>query len=300
MTTMAAAGGLRPGLQIWLETGLVGLLCLMLYLGTAASAETVFFNKFGHCMHQGNPFDVDNDVYTLKSTGGSDAYETSLCKMTFQSSSDERLCLIFYRFQFDTCGVTLKIYESQTASGKNLETLSCLDPKPSEKICTQSPYVTVVLKKETLNNNQGYMFEIDVLKESDIDLSDDAQRRRNGAFESNEYNRESIGKTREKTSAKTSSTLIILVACVLGVIVVIAAISTIALYFCRRKRGSIIVGEATPPDMKEETTGNTLMPSAPLMEDPPPYVDPPPYEEEFHGGRGTSVVYENASMLANR
>ncbi|KAK3792960.1 hypothetical protein RRG08_060655 [Elysia crispata] len=292
---MLVRGSLSPELLARLGTHLLGLLCLMRLLGAVTSSETVFFNRYGHCARQGRPFDLDDDVYILKSTGGADAYETKVCEMTFKTSSDDGLCLVFNHFQFDRCDVTLKIYDSKTASGKTWETLGCHDQK-SGKMCTPNRYVTIVLTKEVLTENSGYIFDIALVKDGDMELLKDAHRTGDSAFDINEHERVHMGKSREKTTGKTS-TAVAVVACALGAIVVMAALAAVALHFCKRQRGSIIVGEATLADQKDDHTENIRMASAPPMEDPPPYVHPPPYQEEFPTGSGTDVLYENAPML---
>ncbi|GFS02141.1 hypothetical protein ElyMa_006438200, partial [Elysia marginata] len=243
---MVLTSGCLTNSHIWLETVLVGFLCLQLFPDSVDADKDVFFNKYGHCS-QGTPFDLDAERITLKSMGGNDAYETLTCSVTLHSSSDDGLCLYFKSLDIKSCDVTLKIYASKSASGRTLRTVSCGDTNPGPT-CTDAKYFSVLLVKRQLNKNTGYNFEIGFTNGGGEFLSGDSHSTENGESETQESGYENLGRSREKGGG--SFNLVVIVVCVLGVIVVVPAITAVALYHCRRQRG-VYTGETSSKDEED-------------------------------------------------
>ncbi|GFO44546.1 hypothetical protein PoB_007105100 [Plakobranchus ocellatus] len=271
---------------------LFGLFWLKCCIIIAISGETVYFDKYGHCQRSGRPFDLEDDDYRLKSTGGDDAHESLNCEMTFRGPSDSGVCLTFQHFEISHCGVNVKIYTSRTASGTVWRTLSCHSRKPSQ-MCTTGNYVTVKVSKAMLTHNEGYEFEIEV----------------------------------EKSNAVTADKVLfasigVFIGIVLGVVLLIAIVAGLVLYCCcyHKQRGlHDDYDEVAGPEkgdhhlcLRERSREESLtQPSAPPVDDawiqsdeslrmisnhqqnahelPPPYVPPPPYYEDgYHIGRSSA------------
>ncbi|KAK6177104.1 hypothetical protein SNE40_015276 [Patella caerulea] len=248
---MADNGWFYPGLKI--------ICFLTSFIFTVIDAESVYMDKWGHCT--GNAISVDGDVYTLFSTGGGFNHESLICEITFKARHDKSLCLTFKTFSIDDCGVTLKIFERSTASGKNRDMFGCNDRKPN-RICTTERYFTVKLEKAALNNNQNYEFQIDV-QESDSFTGEDVVITSIGVF----------------------------VGIIVTVMIIILVIAVLVIYCCckkmRHSAGANIVynpaNTAPPPQYP-------VQPSAPPLHDHPdshqpnnvnvpPYTPPPPYSQ---------------------
>ncbi|GFS02147.1 hypothetical protein ElyMa_006438500 [Elysia marginata] len=271
-------------------TIVLGFLWLKSFLLTTTARETVYFDKYGHCQRLWKPFDLDDDEYTLKSTGGDDAHESMNCAMSFRAPADYVICLTFEEFEISRCDVSFKIYDSKSAE-EPWRTLTCSDSNPSQ-MCVSSNYVIIKVSKDRLTQNQGYEFEIKVDKSDGVS--------------GDQVLFASIG---------------IFVGIVLGVVVLIAILAGVVLYCCylqnRRDgksgeaRGSDRTGGQRPENQGQAET--LIEPSAPPADDayrlnddarvlshnqqvtqdpPPPYVPPPPYEEEYLTGNRIAAPSE--------
>ncbi|KAK3792954.1 hypothetical protein RRG08_060649 [Elysia crispata] len=274
------------GAQVLSKVICVVLTLLWLKLPTA-SCETVYFDKYGHCQRSWKPFDLDDDVYTLKSTGGNDAYNSMKCSMTFRAPPDYGVCLTFEDFDIKRCDVTVEIYNSKSDTETAWRTLSCFENVPSP-MCTSSRYVTVKVSKARFAHYDGYEFEIEVEKSNSVS--------------GDRVLFASIG---------------IFVGIVLGVVAFIAILAGVVLYCCylqtRRQanpaqaRGSekgagqssedrcqqetLIEPSAPPVDevyRPNQETGVLPLDHHPAQDLPPPYVLPPPYEEQCSAGRSSA------------
>lgn len=271
----------KPEVDSKARAVILSFLCLKSFSFASASSETVYFDKYGHCQRWWKPFDLDDDVYTLKSTGGDDAHESLNCAMSFQAPTNNAICLTFKDFEISRCDVSLNIYDSKTGEN-SWRSFTCRDGKPSP-MCIGSSFIRVKVSKDRLTQNQGYEFEIKLEKSDGVS--------------GDEVLFASIG---------------IFVGIVLGVVVLIAILAGVVLYCCylqNRREGK--PGEAR---QSERTTGQSLEdrgqaetliePTAPPVDEayrtvqhgaqgptqdlPPPYQLPPPYEEECPTGKASS------------
>lgn len=299
----------KPEVDSKARAVILSFLCLKSFSFASASSETVYFDKYGHCQRWWKPFDLDDDVYTLKSTGGDDAHESLNCAMSFQAPTNNAICLTFKDFEISRCDVSLNIYDSKTGEN-SWRSFTCRDGKPSP-MCIGSSFIRVKVSKDRLTQNQGYEFEIKLEKRwmmkpqqktvwsysSPSYLGDNLTPKRSTNFGENHQKTEDLAPTKsaikilEKGDGVSGDEVLfasigIFVGIVLGVVVLIAILAGVVLYCCylqNRREGK--PGEAR---QSERTSGQSLEDrgqAETLIEPTAPPVDEA-YRTVQHGAQG--------------
>ncbi|RUS83827.1 hypothetical protein EGW08_008408 [Elysia chlorotica] len=232
---------------------------------------------YGHCQRSWKPFDLDDDVYTLKSTGGNDAYNSMKCSMTFRAPSEYGICLTFKDVKITRCDVTIEIHNSK--SDGNTEpawrTLSCYEDVPSP-MCTSNRYVTVTVSKTRFSHYDGYEFEIEVEKNHAIGDWLPRQQEDTWGLTSPNILGNSLTSSSELDRGRTQDN---------------------GARDLTPNRGSAQPDMAPPVDeiYRPNEVTPVLAPDHQSSQDlPPPYVLPPPYEEEYSTSSAPPLHQENS------
>ncbi|XP_041347540.1 uncharacterized protein LOC121367436 isoform X2 [Gigantopelta aegis] len=271
----------------WLRSGIDGLFYtsfIWMLLASAVNSETVYLDKYGHCI--ADDFVIDGDVYLVLPKGGGLQHETLHCDVTFKARADNGICLTFNNMYIKDCGVKLKIFAKSSASGFAWRTFGCDETFPKQ-ICSGSRYVTIKLQKEKLNSNKNYDFEIRV-EESE-------------SFTGESVFFVSVG---------------IFVAIIVGVIVLIIILAVLIICCCCKNRQrttghvyqatssapSHVEPSAPPPPLYEEQGQTTpgLYPPLPhnihpACDEPPPYT---PHPESSYGSQAYPAPLETKTQYA--
>ncbi|KAI8782153.1 hypothetical protein BgiBS90_017549 [Biomphalaria glabrata] len=239
------------------------------YVNPVLANKEVYFNSYGDCSKM-EPFDLDDEEYTLKHIGGTFAHETLVCNISFKAPTKFGVCLKFEKLEIEDCKVRINIYRLTKPKENLWRTFDCrLDSMPTH-MCTSERAVKIQVKKSDLNSNRGYRFEIEVEKSDNV--SDESVLIA------------SIG---------------VFISIILGVVVFIALLGLTIVYCCckrrnrRQKRARPLAEQQTlvptAPPLESLSSPPQLYPKleTPYNPDlPPPYVmsdvPPPPYESEIN------------------